>query len=447
MTLTWPMFIVAPLLLSLLFRGQKYVVRSLAFTAPFTATSALNIGGSLDSEAGISMSWFFLLAMIGYFSLKSNIYNNDRWKINKSTFRRINLLIVIYWTLCLISLIMLFLGIESSYQKNELIFKHPGFDVSNLARFIFFTAGFFYVYLFSKKASWNDFIDSLNYYVLGSLVASLFGLLDYKFDHNFFSSIFNTSTSIYAQGFTAEGKIAGPSVEPSILVQCLGIAASISVAKIFSENKRSMKYLLPTYIAIFILLTTILLSGTHTGLAVLLALGIQIFLYIKSIIYKVFLLIIFPFSLIPFLTTLGEKMDSFSGLERLGSVIYAFDAFVNSPSFGHGFAEVTSHDLIVNSLSNTGIFATLALFTIIYYIFRVAIRFRNVLANSYAYSASFGAMLNLLTSNLVTGFAHPFVHFYIVFSLATWATFRVKALSMRSSFNASHGLIVRKEIN
>ncbi len=423
MKITWSFFILIPCLIMLLTRRTSYSLWVLSFFASFSATAAVNFTGLNESGAGISLSWFGLLFVsIIYYFRRNNHYKRD-WN-RKSLFVN-NSCLLMYWLIVIAGLVSLNELVIEAENLDELVFKNPGMDATNLARYIFLTLGLFFVYQFSNKATSKEVIIILDCMIFGTTAACVIGLITYFSDSYILAEIFNTNISKFAQGYTAEGKISGPSVEPSILIQTIGISISILLVKMRSQNLKHNKNNFTLLFCMVVQFVTLVLSNAHSSIPVLLALIIQVLIFSGSMLFKFIMLTCIPLMLIPYLVTLEEKISTFSGLERLGSILYSYEIFLTRPIIGFGFAEVTTHDLIVNSLANTGVFATILLFALPVSSVIAMYRNRIKLKSVYVLSAPFAALLNLFFVMSFSGFSHPFTFLYICVAVGLWVNNRL----------------------
>jgi cbb3-type cytochrome oxidase subunit 3 len=403
-----------------------------AVGASFSAMSVINFIGSEDVGSGLAFSWLLMMMVTSGFIY--DIFRKSKKKINQPANLSLLKYIGIYWIFVFAGIVNL--GLNENVAEaiaTELVIKSPGLDISNLVRFSFLTLGILFVCLFSLKAKKACAEDMLIMYLHGSLAACMIGLFDYFIFHGFMAEIFNTSISKYAQGFTAEGKISGPAVEPSIFIQCLGIALSIQISLLASKTSYILKNKIAGCLSILLMLITIIFSGSHTALPVLCALAIQVLILTKSPLRRIFIVLIFIALAMPFIISAQEKLTSFSALERAESIFISFNLFLYRPLLGYGFAEVTSHDLIVNSLANTGIIATILFVIVFAKIIKNNIYYRNIERDNFINNASMGTALNLLFSNFFTGFAHPFVHLYLVLAIGVWSYSRLNIYSSKLS--------------
>lgn len=418
---SWPILIVLITVIVLLSGKIRFAYFALSFFAPFTATSAINITGEGEAGSGISVSWLIMVCLIIYYYARGN-GGSIKLKFSAYIFKKINILIFGYWIFCLLSLLALYLNFIDYSGYDDFVFKSPGFDNSNLVRFLFFSVGLLFAVKFSKRATNKDVVRILDSFIWGTTAACMLGLIDYLTNIHIAANLFNTNISKYAQGYTAEGKISGPAVEPSLLVQVVGVSLAMSIPKINLSPHCSIFKQKKIFGLIFVQFLTLALSGAFTSVPVLIALVVQAFFSFRRLLHKWLLIFLVLLILIPYLTTLSEKLSTFSGLERVGSVLMAYDFFLKSPILGYGFSEITSHDLLINSLSNTGVIATGLLLMIVWKVAYSAFGLNNSNNQSYAKQAGLWSFLNLVIVMSFSGFSHPFVHFYIVLALAIWSS-------------------------
>ena len=124
-------------------------------------------------------------------------------------------------------------------------------------------------------------------------------------------------------------------------------------------------------------------------------------------------------------TEIAGKLSTGSGQERAGSIAIAAKYFYQYPVLGVGWGSVTSHDLIVKLLSNTGIlgfgsFAVLiatCLNRLRQHVYQQLRRSSNhqEIADSVACLLALGLLIIL---NCVTEFAYVFGHFWFILALS-----------------------------
>lgn len=426
MLLSWPIIFVIPSFFCLLVGKKRIAYMTLSFFAPFTATSAINVMNEDKSGSGLSISWLILILFCIYYSFKSlNVLKKTKFIFPKK--QNLRLAVLGYWFFCLISFFIFYLTKTDYLEYDDFIFKSPGFDISNITRFCFFSIGIFFSLQFAKKASEKDITAILDAFIAGTTIACILGLFDYFTKNHIAAHIFNTNVSVYAQGYTAEGKISGPAVEPSLLIQVIGISLAISLCKLDFSRRVSILQQKLLFTSIAIQFLTVILASAHTSILVLMALGIQLLFGAKAFLMKYVLLVVSALIFGQYLFTLTDKLSTFSGIERVGSIFKSFEAFLERPVFGYGFSEVTSHDLFVNSLANTGVFSTILLLSVIMTVLITAINSNDNMYFSYAQKASLWCFLNLVLVMCFSGFSHPYVHFYLALAVSLWSFSSIKS--------------------
>jgi hypothetical protein len=418
MNLIWPAYLVFLALLGSLFWGPNVILYACVLGATFSATSAINITSATDLSSGISFSWILMAILVAnyFFGIFSSRGGRARFPQNNS----IQKYIVMYWIVVCIGLFNLAFMDHSSFDGVEdIMIQNPGFTASNLVRFFYLTLGLAFICFFSMRATSEQVKNVLTLYVSGVVAVCFIGLVGHFLLPDTMSAIFNTSISRYAQGFTAEGKISGPAVEPSLFVQCIGIGLAIQLAKMLMGG-RGLILRIIDIILFFLMMMAMMFSGAHTSLIVLVALIVEVIILSRLTLAKIVILGILSISAAPFLFSIYEKLQTFSGLERTHSIEAAFGLFLEKPILGFGFSEVTSHDLIFNSLANTGLIATVILLLIFCKLLNFSHYSKCQSEDKFIFYATYAAVLNLFITNLFTGLAHPFIHFYIVMAVSVW---------------------------
>jgi hypothetical protein len=116
------------------------------------------------------------------------------------------------------------------------------------------------------------------------------------------------------------------------------------------------------------------------------------------------------------------KVGTYSGAERVSSVIKAWDYFTEYPLLGVGWGSVTSHDLVVKLLANSGVFGLLA-FSLFasYLVARLRMTGAGMAesrADQFWRAGVLITFVTLLALLILTGFDYVFGHVWLVFGLA-----------------------------
>jgi O-antigen ligase len=123
-----------------------------------------------------------------------------------------------------------------------------------------------------------------------------------------------------------------------------------------------------------------------------------------------------------------NKGDTASKLERSLSIESAWNNFLEYPLFGVGWGSVTSFDLFVRVLSNTGIIGGIIFIIFIFKIIKTHLNQRK-LSNNYLSvkninPAVITSFIVIIFNNAVSGFTFQFGHIWFVFGLSYVTYFR-----------------------
>lgn len=297
-----------------------------------------------------------------------------------------------------------------------------------------------------KNSEGKTLARSLQVYCWSGLFISCWGFLQWILHFlnlPYPAFVFNTSETISALGFAGQfgevglQRVSSVAVEPSLLAQFL---LTIFPLLFFAVIGRA-RVISPFWdrIVLGIVITVLLLTTSATAylglLIVLLFSGILA--YKQNLIRPIHILTLFVatavctivYLSIPAvrdLFTLGilTKTESYSGLERIRSILLAWDYFLEYPILGIGWGSATSHDLVVKLLSNTGVLG-LATFGIM--LITVFGRLKlSVSKSPQEFWAGGGlgqlsiyvSLFILVSMNVLTGFAFVFGHFWFILGIA-----------------------------
>jgi len=261
--------------------------------------------------------------------------------------------------------------------------------------------------------------------------------------------IFNTSLSPSAvasaarfpgdfQSLTGIIKISSVSVEPSIFAQVLLVGLSLCLPFAFGtytlfsrKTDRRIFWLLllalsittssTAYVGLLIIALTVYFLLIRRGMLKLRYVTVPLAgLIIAALVYKTVPVVHRVLNL-----ALFEKAQSYSSFERLMTIHNAYQAFQEHPLLGLGWASITSHDLIVYILANSGIIG-LSTFTIaMYFMFRALYRSINSRDKSLGLTSLlqmdfslYVALTVTLFTSITSGFLNVFPFFWFTCGLA-----------------------------
>jgi O-antigen ligase len=255
--------------------------------------------------------------------------------------------------------------------------------------------------------------------------------------------IFNTGKAASTLGYLEQltggfYRLTSVAVEPSILSETLLAAIAIYLPYIFGKDRlfgRILDKFLLMLMSSILLLTT---SSTGYLGVVIIALNVIGFLVAKRMLRFRYLLIP-TFGLLVFIglyfsipivqqildAALFSKATDYSALERMTTILNAYDMFIQYPILGIGWATVTSHDLIFKILANAGIIALvlfiLAMACILYNLQRSINMRSKSLRLAGLMQRDFGiylALSTILVTSVISGFLNTFSFFWFIIGMA-----------------------------
>lgn len=408
-------FILIPIVLLLLAFDSKYLFALLVFFSPFTATSVINVYSiSFGLQLSLFIGAIFTLKML--FEL---IKNRERLLLSKMH-------------ATLISALLLFVTILM-----------PGFIINtlngdirffNFTQFIYLLSGVFIslsisMYLFLHQ---DQLFKSVKFFIYASVFVSTWGLYQLftiYFGIPYLDFIFNNSISDAALKFDMElttsrlSRISSVAVEPSFMARTNAVAlAMLTFYYFFNEYIQINKKHLIALILIFSTLLFTLSSSAILGLAFI---AFLVFLLkpLKSfpiIVFGVLLLLAIVLSDDSFIKSFESlttgKVNTVSYDKRMGTILAAWNGFLDSPFFGLGWEENPSQDVFVKLLGNTGIFGTAIFifiyFSIIYYTLKNSKRFND--SRKWLYISVSLSILTLLVIDIASSLSFIFSFMWVL---------------------------------
>ena len=467
LTYTGLVLIVLGGLLSIFFKNWFYSLT--VFFVPFTATAVINFSSGF---------WLTPFQLFGCLWILSEI---SKWmlmgKIKLFPHRGLAIwLVLIFAGVVSISIIMpLIIDGQILIQSPSLIETGSSplyFTATNFTRALYVVFGsFIAIFVAIKNSHAPQLALTLKIYVLSGFFVSLWGwlqLIFYVLNIPYPDFIFNNSLNTVAQGFTQTiyelasletTRISSVAVEPSIFTQYLFSVIPIVLYAVLKKQPITSRYMdqfiLMTMIGILILSTS---SSAYVGMLVLGAEVLGVLLLMGRLSWKhvlsFMLILITPLILyfsVPFVREfmdvfLFSKMAAGSGLERLLTIEYAWGYFQEYPILGLGWGSITSHDLIVNLLANSGILGFASFLCMVVYVLGRLIRVVLTLNVKYAVTTETTLMetwgvgitlsiSTLLIMQIMTGFTYGFGHFWFILgvAMATHSVIRSKSRSVKGS--------------
>jgi len=352
------------------------------FFAPFTATSIFHMPSGVPITpfqlfAGLSILFWCVWLFMG----KSGI----EFKLSLS---KISFLTFLFAVICSSAMPLLIDGnlMISSNILNDISYERLSFNFSRLKLLFPVLIGSAFALVLASYLNSNHKIKlTVKVYVASIFFVAIWGLLQFLFQNvlgmEYPYYIFNNSMSETMQGYLQMINIGGKEFyrissathEPSIFAKTLLPALALLFtcramgAVVFRSSVDVMMMMtilialiLSTssigYVGIILIVVLVFFTGTsqvrfRTRMAILLgslsAVGMASF----SILAQAF-----------FTEIVLEKAQSGSFLDRILSIETSFGYFLEYPILGVGWANVTSHDLTINLLVNTGVIGLISFF-------------------------------------------------------------------------------------
>lgn len=440
----------------MLFNSRLLYVLTIFFL-PFSATAVINIGLEGEGSAIQPYMFFGVLWLTLYF-----MKTGSSGKINRIEFKPI-LFLSLFAFIALISLFMpLYIhGTESGNVSGKLGEVMPiNFSSKNITQYFYLLFGIvFSIALYFYNKDQDNYKRTLKVYGNSVIFVMVWGVLELTCSYlgiSYPAVIFNNSYSSSAGGFQAilDGesglkRISSVAVESSILVQSVAIFLPFLIMgqfdKIYYYSKRYDR------IYIVLLVLFILRSTSTSGIISLLFLSMFfVLMYFRTLTYRkklnfvVMLAIVVPLAGLTIFTvfndfiqkTLLSKGESYSALERSSAIIGAWDNFLHYPLLGTGWGSVTSFDLFIRILSNSGVIG--ATFFILF-LFHVIYNYKNsnVTLDQFG-SYKKGTIISfilLIFMNAINGFSFTYGYFWLIIGISIIMKFTASDQKQVSNIN------------
>lgn len=438
-------WILIPTAILLFFLAPRWLHILTVFFVPFSATAVANFPAGA-SGSGLQ-AWMFCGGLWVARSVLNRVYvghlSLPRRLLPSATLALLFLLAVIA-SLFMPGLIDGRLEIESPILFDDT--KIPvTFGSNNVTQALYLTFGLIIAFLVAKKSVGRlQLVSMIKIYTLSASFVSIWAVFQwfcFQIQMPYPDFIFNNSINESAHGYNTllfDGEItrlSSVAVEPSIFAQYLLTSLPfVWFAAYFREPLFSIiiDRLILMLIVVVLLLTTA--STAYIGIAITLFIaGIVIFLCHeisrRFFIFSIFALLVISAAifLVPSISQLVieqtiNKGDSYSGLERLNAMIKAWNYFTAYPVLGIGWGNVTSHDLALKLLADTGIIGASFFLLMILFVLNRAWKMLKVYHNrgnaKIELSLASGAITSFITMlliNAISGFAFVFGHFWVIF--------------------------------
>lgn len=421
------------------FFNRKFLYDLVIFFVPFSATAVINIGSGENASAIQPYMFFSSLWIFSLFL--DSIIKRKQLKIDRREYKPLFYLIL-FSIIALLSLIMPIyidgseLGNISGKLDEE---EYIRFSSRNVTQYIYLLLGILFsicIYKYNKNIENYRHTIKIVYYSI--LFIIIWGFIEYLFKSMGIPPIdvLNNSAHGSSQGYLSVAaddrlRIASVAVEASVFNQVVILILPFIIWAILDKRyiiNRKMDYL---YLVLAFI--AIVLSASSSGLLAIVMLGFTIFMFKQkslSLSRKIVYTIIFSLFAIAFVlffmlffndliqTMILDKSDSYSAMERLGNVIQAWNNFIDYPLLGVGWGSVTSMDLIVKILSNTGIIGGFVFISYLVSIFKNLWRQNSsLLVTENLKNPITTTFILLIFFNIITGFSFIFGHSWLYLGL------------------------------
>ena len=380
MEITLPGIVLIPIGLLLLFSSSKYLYYSTIFFIPFSATSLLN---SASGAPLLAVQYFGSLLILKEFLFKIGVPKST-WNISPAMKMAI-LYMFLFMMVAIVSMVMPYLinGSISVYDN-----KFPDLEEAQ----VFLTSqnfknplpvifGMLLAYVIIKRnrslakleISAKIFIASIVFVTAWGLMQLSFNPVDNEFPSNLFNTAIHQSVAKVSGkidvGAEEQLRVTSVTLEPSLVSQALLSAIPLFLV-FFASGGKVFSHVLDRII--FSCMVFLLLVSTSTtayvgfGIVFILFFWISRHIRMRSTKKIIMLAVVALLSLLIFFflssgmryylgVVLFNKSDSISALARVYSVTTAWGYFLQYPILGLGWGIVTSNDLVVCILANSGI--------------------------------------------------------------------------------------------
>lgn len=361
---------------SLLFNSNLLYIITIFFL-PFSATAVINIGEKNDGH-GIQPYIFFGSLWMCSFVLKT-ILRTKKSNLHKVEWVAIMCLagfaLTAMMSLCMPKMIN---GAEIGNMTGGLNdYYYINFSSTNTTQYLYLLHGIlFAICIFFHNRNIRNYKKTIKIYYWSTLFVLLWGVQEFFFETIMETpplQTFNNSYHSAASGFLATvdtelQRIASVTLEASIFSQVVILICPFIVWGIIEKDYLVNKQFDVFYLVVLIFV--MMMSVSATGILCLIVLSVLCsYQYLQSLhtTLKPLLAVALAFFMISLFSIsyfsnkniidmmLFEKIGSYSWQMRFGSVQQAWVNFEHYPILGVGWGSVTSTDLAVKLLSNTGL--------------------------------------------------------------------------------------------
>ena len=427
-----------------LFLNRTLLYDLTIFFVPFSATSVINFGeegtgSAIQPYMFLGSLWLLTVLLPAIFTFKKNTL------INKTELTNV-LLLIGFALIALISLSMPIIinGSEMGNITGGLGLNGPiVFSSKNITQFVYLLFGvIFAIALYLHNKSEQNYLRTIKVYSIAILFVVIWGFLElfcYYKNITYPAFLFNNSFNGNAAGYKMVAdassdlkRISSVGIEPSIMIQSVVVLIPFLFFGIINKQYIFNKWF--DLVFIFLLYIFTIRSTSSSGILCLIFLTILSGMcYFNKLNLKIKIrFLLGSIVIIPVLTILiynlftdiinkmlFDKTESFSELERLSSILDAWNTFLRHPVLGAGWASVSSFDLFVKILSNTGILGFLFFVGYIVNIIRSKIKPRNLSPKiTIINTAILVAFCTMIFGNMINTFTFIFGSIWLICGLA-----------------------------
>lgn len=354
------------------------------FFVPFSSTAVVNVGSN-GSYSALQAWTFFGTLWIASQGLGALEPVNFWYRhLMRASVRKL----AIFLLVALCSLIMplwingrLLIYFQSPTSNDA----HPlFFSLQHVTQLLYLAFGVIFAVLVGlRNLHLTQFLKTLRIVLFSAIFVNLWGLLQsfcYQRGLDYPAFLLNTNKNENAMGFSSAfsdldiPRVSSVATEPSVLAQYLIIILIFALFAVFGKQPIISKFWDRSALVLSMVVVLMTTSSTgYIGLALLIPVVLFAFLrlgklrssqivMLSTIAAGISIVVYSTTSIVQNLldTLIFSKADSYSGLERLNSVLLAAGYFVQYPILGVGWGSITSHDLIFKILADTGIAGLLA---------------------------------------------------------------------------------------
>ncbi len=444
MAITFVGWILIPLGIAFYCCRKQYLYPLTIFLVPFSATAVMNVGTG-DSDSGLPAALFVGCLWIATEIRSRSLSMTGESHLNKSRRRLQSFLVVVFISLLMPLWINGGLEIESAMLLDTTA-TPLRFSLKHVTQTLYLVYGILLSLSIARKnVVVSEFMRTLRIFVCSAMFVSVWGFFQLGcswLNIPYPAFLFNSSSTPSAQGYAelvdtlGTQRISSVTTEPSIFAVCMLIALTFVLFATVSRTPIISR--IWDRLATGILILGLILSTSTTaylGLAFVLALYCCALIYVRILGLRHLLKLIVFFAILwgiylvspPVRDLVGavlvNKAETYSALETMKSYILAWSYFRAYPILGLGWGSVTSRDLVLKLLSNTGVLGCAAF---LWFLLRSllslwhAARVNTVpnQARRWCAISICSAFLAVIVLNVITGFEYSYAQLWFVIGLA-----------------------------